>query len=137
MALSVPYRLLQVALIGTSPRALRHWQSWFFLSVLFHHSNVALPVALERRLAHWLTTPRMHFIHHSAARDQTHSNWSSGLSVWDRLHGTFRFDGPHPATPIGVPAYRSPADVRLAASLALPFARQRDTWTLATSGSPH
>jgi sterol desaturase/sphingolipid hydroxylase (fatty acid hydroxylase superfamily) len=137
MALSVPYRLLQVALIGTSPRALRHWQGWFFLSVLFHHSNVRLPVAAERRLARLLTTPRMHSIHHSAARDQTHSNWSSGLSVWDRLHGTFRFHEPHPATPIGVPAYRSPQDVRLARSLALPFVRQRDAWALATSGPQH
>ena len=60
MAISIPYRVLQVALIGTSPRALRLWQSWFFLSVLFHHSNLRLPVKLEHLLARVLTTPRMH-----------------------------------------------------------------------------
>ncbi len=133
MAISVPYRLLQVALIGTSPRALRLWQSWFFLSVLFHHSNVRLPPRFERRAARLLTTPRMHFIHHSAVREQTDSNWSSGLSVWDHLHGTFRFAAP--AGPVGVPAYRSPEAARLIPSLALPFSRQRDAWTAEPAGA--
>jgi sterol desaturase/sphingolipid hydroxylase (fatty acid hydroxylase superfamily) len=129
MAISVPYRLLQVALIGTSPRALRLWQSWFFLSVLFHHSNVRLPMPLERLAARLLTTPRMHGMHHSARREQTDSNWSSGLSLWDQLHGTFRFGDPQPGSPIGVPAYRSADEIGLVASLALPFSRQRDAWT--------
>jgi sterol desaturase/sphingolipid hydroxylase (fatty acid hydroxylase superfamily) len=128
MALSVPYRLLQVAAIGASPRALRLWQGWFFLSVLFHHSNVRLPMTLERAAARLLTTPRMHFIHHKAARAETDSNWSSGLSLWDHLHGTFRFGDPQPGSSIGVPAYRSPDEVRLIASLALPFSRPRDAW---------
>jgi sterol desaturase/sphingolipid hydroxylase (fatty acid hydroxylase superfamily) len=126
MAISVPYRLAQVALIGTSPRALRLWQSWFFLSVLFHHSNIRLPIALERRLARALTTPRMHAIHHSAEREQTDSNWSSGLSLWDHLHRTFRFEEQGAA--IGVPAYRASNEIRLLPSLALPFSRQRDAW---------
>lgn len=129
MLVSIPYRLLQVALIGTSPRALRLWQSWFFLSVLFHHSNLRFPIALDRLAARLLTTPRMHGIHHSAARYETNSNWSSGLSLWDHLHGTFRLEDPQPARPIGVPAYRSPDDVRLLASFALPFSRQRDPWS--------
>ncbi len=129
MAISVPYRLLQVALIGTSPRALRLWQSGFFLSVLFHHSNVRLPMAIERLASRLLTTPRMHGIHHSAAWEKTNSNWSSGLSLWDHLHGTFRFDDTPPDGAIGVPAYRSADEVRLVPSLALPFSRQRDAWT--------
>jgi sterol desaturase/sphingolipid hydroxylase (fatty acid hydroxylase superfamily) len=128
MAISIPYRLAQVALIGTSPRALRLWQGWFFLSVLFHHSNVRLPVELERRAARLFTTPRMHGIHHSAVQEETDSNWSSGLSLWDHLHGTFRFDEPGPDARIGIPAYRSPDEVRLLASLALPFSSQRDAW---------
>jgi len=134
MAISVPYRLAQVALIGTSPRALRLWQSWFFLSVLFHHSNLRLPEALERILARLLTTPLMHGIHHSAAREETDSNWSSGLSIWDHLHGTFRCH--RPAVPIGLPAYRSADDVGLVRSLALPFSAQRDAW-LATDRHRH
>ena len=39
MLVSVPCRAAQVALLGVSPRALRLWQGFFFVSVLFHHSN--------------------------------------------------------------------------------------------------
>jgi hypothetical protein len=110
-------------MIGASPRALRIWQSWFFLSVLFHHSNLRLPLGLEKRLARLFTTPRMHGIHHSAVEAETNSNWSSGLSIWDHLHATFRLDVPQDQVEIGVPGYRSPADTGLGRSLRLPFAQ--------------
>ena len=70
----------------------------------------------------------MHGIHHSVVRAETDSNWSSGLTLWDRLHGTLRLDVPQDAITIGVPAYREPADVRLPRILAMPFARQRPSW---------
>ena len=126
MAISAPYRAAQVALIGVSPRALRLWQGWFFASVLFHHSNLRLPARWERRLARVVTTPRMHGIHHRASRAETDSNWSSGLSWWDHLHGTFRLHAPQGA--IGVPGYRDPNALRVRPSLALPFGPQRDAW---------
>jgi sterol desaturase/sphingolipid hydroxylase (fatty acid hydroxylase superfamily) len=128
MLISIPWRAAQVVVLGTSPRALAAWQGFFFASVVFHHSNLRLPVGLERFLAAVLTTPRMHGIHHSAVRADADSNWSSGLSVWDHLHGTFRMDeAPHKIR-IGVPAYRDPAGTRLGRSLAMPFRRQRDAW---------
>lgn len=126
MLVSIPWRAAQVAIFGASPRALKAWQSFFFLSVLFHHSNLRLPERLERALSLLLTTPRMHAIHHSADRAATDSNWSSGLSLWDRLHGTFR-DELRPL-PIGVPAYRDAAATRIGPSLRMPFRRQRDAW---------
>ena len=128
MLISVPWRAAQVLLLGTSRRALAIWQGFFFASVVFHHSNLRLPPRLERAMASVLTTPRMHGIHHSAVQDQTDSNWSSGLSLWDHLHRTFRLDVPQRAIRIGVPGYRNPAELRLLPSLALPFRRQRDAW---------
>ncbi len=103
---SVPYRLLQVRVIGTSERALLLWQRLFFMSVLFHHSNLRLPDTLERRLELLLTTPRMHRIHHSDEVQDTNSNWSSGLSIWDRLHGTLRARAPDDSIRIGAPNLR-------------------------------
>ena len=129
MLISIPWRAAQIAVLGTSRRALSAWQGFFFASVLFHHSNLRLPARLERCLAALLTTPRMHGIHHSTVRAQTDSNWSSGLSLWDHLHGTFRMDVPQQAIGIGVPAYRDPAAIRLGPSLASPFRPQRDAWT--------
>ncbi len=128
MLVSVPWRAAQVTLLGVSPQALRLWQGFFFGSVLFHHSNWRLPFRLERLLAFVLTTPRMHGIHHSAVRGETNSNWSSGLSLWDHLHRTFRLDGPQHRSAIGVPGYREPDEIGLRASLRLPFVRQRDAW---------
>ena len=130
MAISAPYRAAQVALLGVSPRALDIWQSWFFFSVLFHHSNLALPARAERWLARLITTPRMHGIHHSAVKAETDSNWSSGFALWDHLHGTFRLDVPQDDIVIGVPAYRDPDELGLRDSLALPFVAQRDAWAI-------
>ena len=138
MLVSVPYRAAQVALLGVSPRALRAWQAFFFVSVLFHHSNLRLPPGLERRLSRVLTTPGMHGIHHSTVRAETSSNWSSGLSLWDHLHRTFRAGAPGRDAPgrdaldgevqVGLPGYRDPREIRLRPSLAMPFVRQRDAW---------
>jgi sterol desaturase/sphingolipid hydroxylase (fatty acid hydroxylase superfamily) len=128
MAISVPWRAGQVVICGASPRALLLWQSFFFVSVLFHHSNMRLPLALERRLVRVLTTPRMHGIHHSMVREETDSNWSSGISLWDWMHGTIRVDVPQEAITIGVPAYADPKETKLGPSLLLPFSEQRDAW---------
>ena len=128
MAISIPWRAGQVAICGASPRALLLWQSFFFVSVLFHHSNLRLPLGLERRLVRVLTTPRLHGIHHSMVREETSSNWSSGLSLWDWLHGTIRVDVPQAAITIGVPAYADPKQTELVPSLMLPFGKQCDSW---------
>ena len=118
---SVPWRAAQIVVIGASPRAFAHWQRLTMLSVLFHHSNVRLPIALERRLAALVVTPRLHGIHHSNVAAEQDSNWSSGLTLWDRAHGTLRANVPQDEIEIGVAAYRHPRDVSLARSLAMPF----------------
>ena len=136
MAISAPYRALQVLTAGASPRALRSWQGFFFVSVLFHHSNIRLPLRLERALSYVFTTPRMHGIHHSAVQDETDSNWSSGLAIWDHLHRTFRLDVPQDTIAVGVPAYRDPAELGIAASLGLPFGTLRDAWRKSDPNRP-
>ena len=40
-----------------------------------HHSNLRLPIRLERWLNRFLVTPRMHGIHHSQVRRETNSNY--------------------------------------------------------------
>ena len=109
MLASVPWRTAQAALGGVSPRALRLWQGVFFASVLFHRSNLSLPPGWDRRLARVLTTPGMHGIHHSTVRGETDSNWSSGLSLWDRLHRTFRDDVDAGRVQAGCPPSATPA----------------------------
>jgi sterol desaturase/sphingolipid hydroxylase (fatty acid hydroxylase superfamily) len=128
LALSVPVRALQMILIGVDSRTLWLWQTILFASLLFHHSNVRLPLRFERLLVRVIVTPRMHGIHHSDRRGETNSNWSSLLSAWDFLHRTMRLDIPQEQIVIGVPAYHDPRDVTLGEILLLPFRSQRDDW---------
>jgi sterol desaturase/sphingolipid hydroxylase (fatty acid hydroxylase superfamily) len=120
MLASVPWRLAQVLVIGTSPRALRIWQQATLLSILFHHSNIRLPPKLERAIGVFVTTPRLHSIHHSMVREEQNSNWSNGLTVWDFLHGTYRADRSPQEIEIGVPRYRAREQVTLGKLLTMP-----------------
>ncbi|MDZ4783001.1 MAG: sterol desaturase family protein [Planctomycetia bacterium] len=122
---SVPWRVGQILLIGVSPLALSVWQTATLLEVMFQHSNVRLPLGIERWLCFVIVTPRMHGIHHSIISDEQNSNLSSGLTLWDWLHGTLRLNVPQDDITIGVPAYQNPNDVTLPQVLAMPFASQR------------
>lgn len=133
LVVSVAWRAAQIVVIGVSPFAFAAWQAFLFPSILFHHSNVELPVGLEKKLQNFVVTPRMHGIHHSIRREETDSNWSSGLSVWDFLHKTLKTDVPQDEIIIGVPAYQEPDEVVLAQILAMPFKEQRPAWTLPAS----
>lgn len=127
-ALSVFFRIAQVVVIGAPPAAMVIWQVVLFASILFHHSNVRLPVRLEALLVRVIVTPRMHGIHHSDYREEANSNWSSILSLWDRLHGTLLLGVPQDEVVIGVPAYEDPRAVTLVRVLAIPFRRPVDDW---------
>jgi sterol desaturase/sphingolipid hydroxylase (fatty acid hydroxylase superfamily) len=124
-ALSILYRCVQIVIIGATPFSVWLWQAILFASILFHHSNVELPIAWERRLVRLIVTPRMHGIHHSDRLNETNSNWSSLFSWWDYLHRTIILGVPQDAVTIGVPAYRNPSDVTIGRILLLPFVRQR------------
>ncbi|MGC2238315.1 MAG: sterol desaturase family protein [Pyrinomonadaceae bacterium] len=130
LVVSVAWRAAQIVVIGVSPFAFAAWQAFLFPSILFHHSNVELPVELEKKLRNFVVTPRMHGIHHSIVHSETDSNWSSGLTVWDFLHKTLKTNVPQDEIIIGVPAYRESDEVILTKILQLPFEEQRPTWTL-------
>jgi len=134
IVIATGWRVCQVVLIGVSPLSLSVWQAFLMLSVLFHHSNVRLPIEVERKLNPVFVTPRMHGIHHSIVAEERNANWSSGLTIWDRLHGTLRLNVPQDKVTIGVPDYRQPEEVSLVAMLKLPFREQPVTWTRSDDG---
>jgi len=91
--------------------------AWFLFEALislcaqFHHANFDFPDRLERMLAWFIVTPRFHASHHLVERRYGDANFSTILSVWDRLFGT----------------YSQPADgaaTRGVESLGLPDARE-------------
>ena len=122
MFVSLPWRLVQVRLSGIGPRGLAAWRQFFLLSVLFHHSNWRLPRGLDEALSKLITTPRMHGIHHSQRASEMDSNWSSGIALWDHLHGTFRDDVAPETIVIGVDDPLAERDTHLLAAHKAPFA---------------
>lgn len=132
----VPFQAAQVALIGVAPVNLARWQTFFLLSILFHHSNLKIPYRWERKLSLMVVTPRMHGIHHSLVQEEADSNWSSGLNVWDRIHRTLRLNVPQSTVEIGLAAYRTPWSVRLKRMLMLPFLAGQSAWRFIDDGRP-
>lgn len=128
VALSAGFRVVQVSAIGPSAWMFAIYELVFQANTAFHHSNVRLPIRIERLLNLLLVTPRMHGIHHSQVRDETNSNYSVVFSWWDRLHRTLGLNIPQSDLVIGVPGYADRADNRLWNDLLLPFRRQRDYW---------
>ena len=121
LAMAAAFRALQVVLLGVDRQTLRLWQQMLVLSVVFHHSNLELPLGIDAGLNAVVVTPRMHGIHHSTRADEADSNFSSLLSCWDRLHRSLRLDVAAEDVTIGVAGFSRPEDVTLERSLTLPF----------------
>jgi sterol desaturase/sphingolipid hydroxylase (fatty acid hydroxylase superfamily) len=136
LAFSSAFRVAQIGLIAPSLGAYAVYELVFQANTLFHHSNLWLPIQVERLLNRFLVTPRMHGIHHSQVMTETNSNYGSVLPWWDRLHRTLRLNIPQDEIAIGVPGYAQYEDNRLRTTLMMPFRRQREYWldTEATRG---
>jgi sterol desaturase/sphingolipid hydroxylase (fatty acid hydroxylase superfamily) len=127
ITLSVAFRAAQIGAIGPTVAVYAGWQTFLILCILFHHANIRLPIAWERRVAMIFVTPRLHGIHHSVAGGEVNSNWSSGLTVWDWLHRTLRTRVPQDSIVIGVAGFRDDRSQALGSLLVLPFAGPAST----------
>jgi sterol desaturase/sphingolipid hydroxylase (fatty acid hydroxylase superfamily) len=136
LLLSVGTRALQITIIGVGPMLVLAWEAVELAATAFHHSNLRLPIRLERALNRVLVTPRMHGIHHSIVERETNSNWSVVFSWWDQAHRTVRLNVPQEAITIGVPAYRDEAELRVVSLLLMPLRAQRPTWALPSGRRP-
>lgn len=128
IALSAIFRVVQITLIGVSLETYLIYELAFTANTIFHHSNIRLPVGVERWLNLVLVTPRMHGIHHSQVEQETNSNFSVVLPWWDWLHRSLRLNVPQDRIKIGVPAYTQTEDNHLWNTFVMPFCRQRDYW---------
>ena len=91
---------------------------------MFNHSNIRLPLGLDKVIRLLVVTPDMHRVHHSVEDDEANSNFGFNLSIWDRVFGTYR-DQPrqgHEGMTIGIRKYRDLKQVTwFPGLLTLPF----------------
>ncbi len=121
LVLSTIIRLPVVVLLGMTFAQLVLFETVLNLSTLFHHSNLAVPEKWDRVLRSVIVTPNMHRVHHSVERFETDSNFTSLLSVWDRLFGTFRMRRDTRTITLGLPQFREGKYQRLFGFLITPF----------------
>ena len=88
--LSSLIRLLVIPVIGVPAAALVVYDGVQLANTQFHHANISLFRWLDRGVRYVLVSPNMHKVHHSPLRVETDSNYSSVLSVWDRIFGSYR-----------------------------------------------
>ena len=121
--LSMGIKLSVVAALGPPAVAVLIFEVLLNATAMFNHSNVKLPLALDRVLRWFVVTPDMHRVHHSIYRNERNSNFGFNLPWWDRLLGTYHAqpkDG-HTAMTIGVEHFRTRRDLWLDRMLIQPL----------------
>jgi sterol desaturase/sphingolipid hydroxylase (fatty acid hydroxylase superfamily) len=108
--------------LGPQPVAVVLFEVLLNGTALFSHSNLRLPLWLDRVLRLVLVTPDMHRVHHSVIRVEHDSNYGFALSVWDRIFRTYRGQpvGGHDAMVVGL-QWQDEKPAKLGWALWLPF----------------
>ena len=125
--LSMVIKLGAVVVLGAPALGVIIFEVLLNATSMFNHSNIRLPVGLDRWLRRILVTPDMHRVHHSIVRQETNSNFGFNLPWWDHLFGTYRAQpaAGHEAMTIGLPVFRDPSELRLDRMLMQPLRRER------------
>jgi sterol desaturase/sphingolipid hydroxylase (fatty acid hydroxylase superfamily) len=116
-------RVPVLALLGLSLGQLAVYETLQCLVVQWHHANIGLPAQLDRWLRVWVVTPAMHKVHHSRRPAETNSNYSSLLSIWDRLFRTFRLGSEPRSIRFGLEDFDEPGRQSLAGLFMTPLDR--------------
>lgn len=120
---SMLYKVAWVVALGAPAVAVILFEIILNGCAMFNHSNLRLPLALDRVLRALIVTPDMHRVHHSSIVNETDSNYGFNLSIWDRVFKTY-VDQPrlgHPDMEIGLADYQDERPVSLIWSLKMPF----------------
>lgn len=120
---SMAIKLALVLALGLPPVVVLLFEVVLNASSIFNHSNIRLPVALDRALRLIIVTPDMHRVHHSVNPRETHSNFGFNLPWWDWLFRTYQAQPllGHRAMTIGLPIFRTSRDQWLDWMLIQPF----------------
>jgi len=115
IVLSTLVKFAVILVLGPPVLAVLLFETVFHALVLFNHTNVRIPPAVDRMLRWVVVTPDMHRVHHSIHPGETNSNFGFALSWWDRLLGTYRAEPAegHERMALGIEQFRAPRDAWL------------------------
>lgn len=121
--LSMGIKLAAISVIGPPALAVLIFEVLLNGTAMFNHSNMRLPLLLDRILRLFVVTPDMHRVHHSVIIRETNSNFGFNLPWWDHLFGTYRSEpaAGHDAMVIGLSQFRDEKRLTFPWLLILPF----------------
>jgi sterol desaturase/sphingolipid hydroxylase (fatty acid hydroxylase superfamily) len=120
---SMLVKLAAILLLGPSPCAVIIFEILLNGTAMFNHSNINLPLGVDRVIRKLLVTPDMHRVHHSIYPREYNQNFGFSLSVWDRWFNSYTAqpeDG-HLQMAIGLPYFREASESRLKNMVTQPF----------------
>jgi sterol desaturase/sphingolipid hydroxylase (fatty acid hydroxylase superfamily) len=122
IALSMLLKIGAVYVLGPMAVAVIAFEVMLNALAMFSHSNLNLPLSVDRILRRVIVTPDMHRVHHATDRSEHDSNYGFALSIWDQMFGTYIAqpkDG-HDDMKIGL-QWQDDNPAKLGWSLLLPF----------------
>ncbi len=124
--LSMGIKLAAVGSLGLPALAVFIFEILLNGTSMFNHTNVFIPLKLDRIIRLLIVTPDMHRVHHSVILRETDSNYGFTLSWWDRLLGTYRAQPAkgHQWMTIGLSRFLDEKRQTLLWLLALPFLKK-------------
>ncbi|WP_443070152.1 sterol desaturase family protein [Sulfitobacter sp.] len=113
--LSMGIKLAVVMALGPPAVAVLIFEVLLNATAMFNHSNIRLPILVDRFLRLIVVTPDMHRVHHSIIPEETNSNFGFNLPWWDRLLGTYKAQpkAGHEEMSIGIEQFRTTRDLWL------------------------
>jgi sterol desaturase/sphingolipid hydroxylase (fatty acid hydroxylase superfamily) len=121
--LSMIIKMIAVIIFGIPVFGVLVFEILLNATSMFNHSNVFIPLKLDKYLRCFIVTPDMHRVHHSIYRQETDSNYGFNLPWWDRICGTYKAqprDG-HINMQIGLKIFRDVKFLKVWWLLLIPF----------------
>jgi sterol desaturase/sphingolipid hydroxylase (fatty acid hydroxylase superfamily) len=124
--ISMAIKCVAAILLGLRPTDVVLFEIILNATAIFNHSNIRLPIVVDRVLRLFIVTPDMHRVHHSIEREETNTNYGFNLPWWDWIFRTYRGQphGNHETLPLGLPEFQdADTTTRLSKLLRMPFGR--------------
>lgn len=121
---SLAWKGAVVVALGVPVEAALVFEILLNLGAMFSHSNLNLPVWLDRGLRYVMVTPDMHRVHHSVEHVEANRNFGFFLPWWDHLFGLYQSQpkAGHEAMLIGQTDWRGREEQAVRALLLQPLA---------------
>lgn len=128
IALSMLIKAVAIVLLGAPVFAVILFEVILNGCAMFNHSNIRLPVWVDKIIRWFIVTPDMHRVHHSIHPEEHNRNYGFSLSVWDRVFSSYQAQPAvaHDKMAIGLTIFDAKADARLDKLLVQPFLKPKN-----------